>query len=294
LNVFWNLVSSFISGPSDAQKACHSPKPILLNTGYIKFPSPWSPSVLPIQLFQIGNLFIVGFPGELTTMAGRRLKETLKTVLLNNGAPKDLIIVISGLSNAYSQYTTTNEEYLIQRYEGASTLYGPWQLAAYQQEYAKLALSLIKNSTIDPGTLPTDWSSSLPSLQPGVIFDDGPVGKIRTDTQKQYRRGETARCQFYTGNPRNNYRTEGTFLAVEQRLPDGRFQVIATDSDWETKYMWKRIPSILLGESMATIEWDIPLNQPTGTYRLVHFGDKRNLWGTVTSFNASSSLFQVV
>lgn len=38
-------------------------------------------------------------------------KETVKEYLLQNGAPSNLIVTISGLSNEYSQYTTTPEEY---------------------------------------------------------------------------------------------------------------------------------------------------------------------------------------
>ena len=37
-------------------------------------------------------------------------------------------VVIAGLSNAYADYTVTFEEYQVQRYEGASTIYGPHQL----------------------------------------------------------------------------------------------------------------------------------------------------------------------
>jgi neutral ceramidase len=44
----------------------------------MKTPTPWSPSVLPIQIIKIGNLFILGVPGEFTTMAGRRLIDTVK------------------------------------------------------------------------------------------------------------------------------------------------------------------------------------------------------------------------
>jgi neutral ceramidase len=41
---------------------------------------------------------------------------------------------ISGLSNTYTHYVTTLEEYQKQRYEAASTIYGPYTLMAYQQQ----------------------------------------------------------------------------------------------------------------------------------------------------------------
>lgn len=84
--------------------------------------------------------------------------------MVANGAPKDLVVVIAGLANEYSQYVATPEEYRtafhnerfcrvvfrprdnqieVQRYEGASTLYGPYTLPAYQQEFAALAKRLM-------------------------------------------------------------------------------------------------------------------------------------------------------
>jgi hypothetical protein len=47
-------------------------------------------------------------------------------------------VVLSGLSGTYSSYITTWEEYRVQRYEGASTLYGPHTLDAYIQTVLEL------------------------------------------------------------------------------------------------------------------------------------------------------------
>ena len=46
---------------------------------------------------------------------------------------QDLHIVIAGLSNTYSGYITTWEEYQEQRFEAAATAYGPHTLDAYIQ-----------------------------------------------------------------------------------------------------------------------------------------------------------------
>ena len=53
-------------------------------------------------------------------------------------------MVIAGLSNTYADYIATPEEYSVQRYEGASTIYGPYTLPAYIQEFNKLAVALAK------------------------------------------------------------------------------------------------------------------------------------------------------
>lgn len=57
---------------------------------------------------------------EFTTMAGRRLREAVKQTLITNGNgefDEETHIVIAGLSNTYSQYVATFEEYKQQRYE---------------------------------------------------------------------------------------------------------------------------------------------------------------------------------
>ena len=41
------------------------------------------------------------------------------------------LLVVAGLSNAYAGYVTTAEEYDKQHYEGGSTHFGRWTLAAY-------------------------------------------------------------------------------------------------------------------------------------------------------------------
>lgn len=65
-------------------------------------------------------------------------------------------IVIAGLANSYSHYITTFEEYQEQRYEGASTLFGPHTLAAYQQTFYDLAIKLARNQSVPNGPRPLD------------------------------------------------------------------------------------------------------------------------------------------
>lgn len=42
----------------------------------------------------------------------------------------------------------------LQRYEAASTLYGPWTLNAYQQLYSMLADAMLSGKTVPPGPTP--------------------------------------------------------------------------------------------------------------------------------------------
>ncbi|CAI0392992.1 unnamed protein product [Linum tenue] len=115
-NAFWKMVGGMLKAPNEEQIACQQPKPILLDTGEMTLPYQWAPSVLPIQILRVGQLVILSVPGEFTTMAGRRLRDAVKQVLTNDKNEK-LHVVIAGLTNTYSQYITTFEEYEIQRYE---------------------------------------------------------------------------------------------------------------------------------------------------------------------------------
>ena len=55
-----------------------------------------------------------------------------------------LKVVIAGLSNVYTHYITTYEEYQRQRYEAASTIYGPHTLKSYQDQFAYLTEAMLQ------------------------------------------------------------------------------------------------------------------------------------------------------
>ena len=86
-------------------------------------------------------------------MAGRRLNNTVATKLQGSGIDH---VVLAGYANEYTQYVATKEEYDQQHYEGASTLFGPYTLQAYQQEYGQLAQALSTST-------PVSWTASLPA-----------------------------------------------------------------------------------------------------------------------------------
>ncbi|MEM7106040.1 MAG: neutral/alkaline non-lysosomal ceramidase N-terminal domain-containing protein [Bacteroidota bacterium] len=109
-------------------------------TGYTKF-KPWSPEVLPLQIMIIGEFAIVGVPAEMTTMAGQRLRNTVKEVLTKRGVSE---VMLSTYANGYAGYTTTHEEYMFQHYEGGHTLFGKWTLAAYQTRFEELAGEMLR------------------------------------------------------------------------------------------------------------------------------------------------------
>lgn len=100
---------------------------------------PWIPTVLPLALLQIGSFVIAGLPNEPTTIAGLRLRRSLERAL----AVSDVLRVhVSGYANGYAGYLTTPEEYDVQGYEGAYTLFGRNSLKAFGDELVALARAL--------------------------------------------------------------------------------------------------------------------------------------------------------
>ncbi|XP_007016218.2 PREDICTED: neutral ceramidase [Theobroma cacao] len=300
-NPFWRLVRNLLKTPDKKQVDCQHPKPILLDTGEMKQPYDWAPSILPIQIFRIGQLVILSVPGEFTTMSGRRLRDAVKTVLTSIGNGEfgsNIHVVIAGLTNTYSQYVTTFEEYEVQRYEGASTLYGPHTLSAYIQEFQKLASALIKSQPVEPGPQPPDLLNKQISLLSPVVMDSTPAGKNFGDVSSDvpanstFKIGNTVTVVFWSACPRNDLMTEGTFSLVEILQGKDTWVPRYDDDDFCLRFKWSR-PSKLSPRSQATIEWTIPPSASPGVYRIRHFGAAKALLGSIRHFTGSSSAFVV-
>jgi neutral ceramidase len=102
----------------------------------------WTPIVLPVQILRVGDIAILGLPAEISTEAGNQLRKAVIEVLESIGI---IDIVISSCSNEYGGYVTTFDEYQLQLFEGACTLFGQYTLAAFQTEFVNLANEMLKN-----------------------------------------------------------------------------------------------------------------------------------------------------
>ncbi len=100
-------------------------------------PFPLIPQVLPLTLWQIGFVALIALPFEPTTMAGRLIKERLTPFLSPLGIK---YLIVQGYTNGYAGYLTTYEEYQYQRYEGAHTPFGKFQLAAVEKVLSNLLM----------------------------------------------------------------------------------------------------------------------------------------------------------
>lgn len=261
---------------------CHAEKPILFPIGR---PLNLLNSSLPFQIFRIGNFALVGLPWEVTTMSGRRIRQTVLDVLGPVGVDT---VVIAGLANDFVNYLTTREEYATQQYEGGSTMFGPWSLAAVQQETRRLAITLRDDQPPPPPAprqLPNLIGITLPRV-PQIPLDlplRGAFGSVVTDAAARYTQGDVVSVSFSSGHPRNDLRTQSSFVFVERQNAQGGWDIVATDTNPELRYLWNPLlPSpapIGLPPVSSTSEavWIIPQDTPPGLYRIRHVGAAKPL-----------------
>ncbi|KAI0108123.1 Neutral/alkaline nonlysosomal ceramidase [Daldinia grandis] len=299
----WRIVGGILKNPTEEQIACHAPKPILLDVGEVSSPYQWTPNIVDVQVFRVGQLVIIVSPGEATTMAGRRWKNAVgnevAALFADEAQSASPVVVLGGPANSYTHYITTEEEYGIQRYEGASTLYGPHTLAAYINVTLSWIPSLSSSARSRPprGPEPPDNSNRSLSFIPRVIHDSPPLfrsfGDVKQDVEEKYQRGARVITKFVGANPRNNLRLEQNYAVVE-KLTNQVWKVVHDDSDWHLVFRWRRT-SELLGTSEVEITWETadPWAEP-GRYRIRYFGDAKSLAGQVTEFEGVSGEFELV
>ncbi|XP_006831495.1 PREDICTED: neutral ceramidase [Chrysochloris asiatica] len=300
---FWDTIRDQILGqPSEEIKECHKPKPILLHTGELTKPNLWHPDIVDVQLITLGSLAITAIPGELTTMSGRRLREAVQAEFAYYGMP-NMTVVISGLCNVYTHYITTYEEYQVQRYEAASTIYGPHTLSAYIQLFRGLAKAIATDTVanLSRGPEPPFFTQLLIPLIPN-IEDKAPLGKnfgdVLQPARSEYRVGEVAEVIFVGANPKNSAenQTYPTFLTVEKyEATSASWQTVHNDASWDTYFYWHKG---LAGHSNATIAWHIPATAQPGRYRIKYFGHSRKQTifkpPVILPFEGTSPAFGVV
>ncbi|KAM6182414.1 neutral ceramidase isoform 2-T2 [Erethizon dorsatum] len=300
---FWeSLRDQLLGRPSYEIKECHKPKPVLLHTGEMTRPHLWHPEIVDVQIITLGSLAIAAVPGELTTMSGRRLREAIQAEFASYGM-KDMTVAISGLCNVYTHYITTYEEYQAQRYEAASTIYGPHTLSAYIQLFRTLAKAIATDTVanMSSGPEPPIFKQLIPPLIPNIA-DSTPIGRnfgdVLEPVKPEYRVGEVAEVTFVGANPKNSAenQTHETFLTVEKyEDTSAAWHIMYNDASWETRFYWHKG---LLGQSNATIEWHIPETAQPGLYRIRYFGHNRKQEilkpAVILSFEGTSSAFEVV
>lgn len=247
-------------------RRCQAPKPILFETGSGN--PPLQSQVHTVSVARIGQLVILAMPGEVTTMSGRRLRDTVMSEL-GDWAEH---IVLAGYANEFAGYVTTPEEYQLQQYEAAHNLHGRWSLPAYQQVASQLAAALESGAGLAAPARYDDWRGRsvelvLPVRDGAAQHPQGQPGDALPLQRQRYQRGETVAVEFLSSDPSAFFVTGNNYMQVQGQVGD-RWEVVATDADWATRVRWR----FAGGRAVASLEWDIPGNTAPGVYRLVHQG----------------------
>lgn len=106
--------------------------------GRLLMPSSALPAEAPLGVHQVGELLLVTLPGEFTAAMGRRVANEVAAAA---DWPSARVLLV-GLANEYLSYFATPEEYSLQHYEGASTLWGPQAGPLLARRLAQLAATL--------------------------------------------------------------------------------------------------------------------------------------------------------
>ena len=193
-------------------------------------------------------------------MAGQRLRATVAARLAPLGVEE---VIISGLSNGYSHYLTTAEEYALQHYEGASTLYGPHTLLAWQQIFDDLAANMVAGSTAQGRTVAPEPAPEW--KERGHDCNPGPRGSVRSgylDGPARVRCDEAATFTFASRHPKRESGWDP--LRIERQL-DGGWVLVTTDEAPETRLQWRKTGR----DYDVEVTWQVPPETPAGTYRAV-------------------------
>jgi neutral ceramidase len=200
------------------------------------------------------------------------------------------------LANDYSGYITTPEEYNSQEYEGASTLFGPLTFDAYLQLFEGLAIAMAGKQPVPPGVPPLPLDNQI-ELQTGVVMDEVPLGDTFGQVIEQpptaVQRGGIVAVLFRGSHPKNDSRRNNTYFRIERNTGGNNWDdLVAWDSMPQTRMTWFRPPA---GGALSNVgvRWDIPLDAPIGTYRIVLSGKWKSLDGRLTEYTGTTRNFQV-
>ncbi len=104
------------------------------------------PDYVLFQLVKINDLVMLPMPFELTTEAGYRLENSVRSSFGKANIPIKHIMV-SSLAGGYTGYVTTPEEYGRQYYEGGHTIYGKDTLSYLSAHSRRLADDMLSHQT---------------------------------------------------------------------------------------------------------------------------------------------------
>lgn len=126
---------------------CHGPKLAVQAPVFHFEAGRHFPEYVPIGVARIGDGIVATVPGEVTTVTGVRIREAIVAALPDPPS----VVAIAGLTGGYIQYVASRDEYPLQLYEGASTLYGPATAALLAEQHGCLASQILGDGHLGCG-----------------------------------------------------------------------------------------------------------------------------------------------
>jgi neutral ceramidase len=181
------------------------------------------PGTQPVSVMRIGPLAITAFPSEITKQMGLRIRNAVQEA--TGGAYED--VVLSGLTNGYSSYTSTPEEYDACHYEGSFTLFGRRQGALYRETAVAVAKALAGGAGYASDPEPAyrvDESGSYPEPEPTPD-----AGKAVEQPEKSLVRYGRATFSWSGGHPAIDAPADRRLVTTQRQGRNGRWKRVTTD-----------------------------------------------------------------
>lgn len=180
------------------------------------------PEVVQLAAVRVGPVTVGATPFEATTVTGGRIRAAME----REGGRTVLV----GLANGYNQYLVTREEYAAQRYEGASTLYGPGAAERIVELMGRMAAEL-------PDVVGSPSVEVVPvEGRPGPAKRVMPRGDAGPEPERIERRATalveagTLVVRWNDLHPGRLVPADGPVLRIEVRSGD-RWETVAWDDD---------------------------------------------------------------
>ena len=199
---------------------------------------------------------VVSVPGEMTVEMGRRVRAAVMKATADHGIND---VVISGLANEYKDYFATPQEYDMQHYEGAATVYGRTSSDALQTVLVELSADLV-NAKPAPAPYAYNPTNGIGADADAAPFSSGATS-ARVGAQPDAITQRLGRPTFWWhGGLRGFDRPlDSAFILVERRV-GGAWQIV--DSDLGRNMLWT-----VDKDGLYRAEWEVPLDAPAGAYR---------------------------
>jgi neutral ceramidase len=211
---------------------CQSPKRALLRAlqAPLVVGEHGFPETAQLTLVRIGSVLLAAVPAELTTIAARRLLDSVEAGarVAQAGKPRSVLV---GLADGFLQYVTTKEEYGWQAYEGGSDLYGPGMAAFLTRRFGELARRLPPpdggpSPPVEVGPItayPGPPKSIMASPTAGPDSVSGPV-VLRCEAERLV-------ADWLDRAPGRIFPRPGPWVELQHRENGGAWEVVALDGD---------------------------------------------------------------